>query len=105
MSTFCTCGLTLGAADEQIGQCYGAGSNSYRSSAMQTLERLAADPWALCGQRAIDRLRTLPCTGSAACPDIARCLVSEGSRTGRPYQRCKSVLPAAAFTGSVTLAL
>ena len=39
--------LTLGAADEQIGQCEGAGDNSYRGSAVEALERLAADPWAL----------------------------------------------------------
>jgi hypothetical protein len=40
-------GITLGAADEQIGQCEDAGRNSYRSSAVKMLERLAADPWAL----------------------------------------------------------
>src|SRR5688572_7195249 len=41
------CCLTLGAADEQIGQSEGAGNNSYRSSVVEALERLAADPWAL----------------------------------------------------------
>src|SRR5690606_13649751 len=40
-------GITLGEADEQIGQCEGAGSNSYRSSDVKVLERLAADPYAL----------------------------------------------------------
>src|SRR5690606_25375116 len=41
-------GITLGAADEQIGQCEGAGNNSYRSSVVKVLVRLAADPMALC---------------------------------------------------------
>src|SRR5690606_24145420 len=40
-------GITLGAADEQIGQCEGAGNNSYRSSVVKVLVRLAADPMAL----------------------------------------------------------
>ena len=48
-----TGGITLGAADEQIGQKEGAGNNSYRSSAAKVLVRLAADPWALDGHRAI----------------------------------------------------
>ena len=39
--------LTLGAADEQVGQCEGAGKNSYRSLVVKALARLAADPWAL----------------------------------------------------------
>jgi hypothetical protein len=43
-------GLTLGAADEQVGQCEGAGDNSYRSSVVKALAWLAADPWALCGE-------------------------------------------------------
>jgi len=37
-------GLTLGAADEQVGQCEGAGDNSYRSSVVKALAWLAADP-------------------------------------------------------------
>ena len=44
-------GLTLGAADEQAGQCEGAGSNSYRSSDVKELDKLAADPWALGSER------------------------------------------------------
>ena len=39
--------IALGAADEQVGQCVGAGENSYRSSHVRVLDRLAADPWAL----------------------------------------------------------
>jgi hypothetical protein len=39
----------LGAADEQIGQCEGAGDNSFRSSVVKALVGLAADPWALGG--------------------------------------------------------
>ena len=40
-------GITLGAADEQIGQCEGTGENSHRSSTVKALVRLAADPMAL----------------------------------------------------------
>jgi hypothetical protein len=38
-------GLTLGAADEQIGQRERAGDNSYRSSVAKVLAGLAADPY------------------------------------------------------------
>jgi hypothetical protein len=41
--------ITLGAADERAGQYKDAGNNSYRSSAVKVLVRLAADPAALCG--------------------------------------------------------
>ena len=41
-------GITLGAADEQIGQYEEAGDNSYRSSFAKALAGLAADPMALC---------------------------------------------------------
>jgi hypothetical protein len=43
-------GMTLGAADEQIGQRAGAGDDSYRSSVVKALARLAADPVASGGE-------------------------------------------------------
>ena len=39
--------LTLGATDEQIGQCEAASENSHRSSVVKALAGLAAYPWAL----------------------------------------------------------
>jgi hypothetical protein len=36
--------LTLGATDEQISQCKAAGDNSYCSSEVKVLAKLAADP-------------------------------------------------------------
>ena len=56
--------ITLGAADEQIGQCEGAGENSYRGSEVKVLVRLAADPWALCAYRS--RLATIECNYGGA---------------------------------------
>ena len=48
----------MGAADEQTGRCEDTGSNSYRSSAVKMLVRLAADPWAL-GRGKSARSRTI----------------------------------------------
>ena len=86
------CALTLGAADEQIGQCEGAGENSYCSSVAKVLAGLAADPWALGGQRAIEVRRMLEHAGAAACRSSARCWAVKHIGDGTELRGSQQVL-------------